>query len=296
MDLRVLKNFLKIAELENVTQASKELNVAQPHLTRQIKALEEELGIRLFMREKKRLHITDEGKFLKQQTEQIFELLDKTEQQIREMQSQIQGTLFIGAIESVAMSQLPVIISDFKQSYPDVKYNIWSANSSDVAERVEKGLLDLAIVREPFDKEKFEYIHLFDEKWAVFFGKENIFTQKSSDKISLRELSNTELLVPAQRVEEIERWFSEKKLKADIKCAFSPIINGIELIKQEIGVAILPESIWNNIYHKDIYKKELAENKITEVSLIWKKDIELSVISKKFLEFIKNRDFSIRGS
>lgn len=78
MDLRVLRNFLKIAELENITQASRELNVAQPHLTRQIKTLEEELGVELFIRDKKRLHITEEGKFLKQQAEQIFKLVNKT--------------------------------------------------------------------------------------------------------------------------------------------------------------------------------------------------------------------------
>lgn len=239
MDLRVLRNFLKIAELENITQASRELNVAQPHLTRQIKTLEEELGVELFIRDKKRLHITEEGKFLKQQAEQIFKLVNKTEQQIQEMQSEIEGTLFIGAIESVAVSLLPQLISEFKEKYPDVKYEIWSANSKDVAERIEKGVSDLAIVREPFDQDKFEHIRLYKEKWAVFFSRNNIFSQKSSSQISLRELSNAQLLVPTQRLEEIEKWFKEENLKANIKCSFSPMTNGIELMKKEIGVAII---------------------------------------------------------
>ena len=275
MDLRVLRNFLKIAELENITQASRELNVAQPHLTRQIKTLEEELGVELFIRDKKRLHITEEGKFLKQQAEQIFKLVNKTEQQIQEMQSEIEGTLFIGAIESVAVSLLPQLISEFKEKYPDVKYEIWSANSKDVAERIEKGVSDLAIVREPFDQDKFEHIRLYKEKWAVFFSRNNIFSQKSSSQISLRELSNAQLLVPTQRLEEIEKWFKEENLKANIKCSFSPMTNGIELMKKEIGVAILPESAWNCVNQQEIIKKELAQTKITDVSIIWKKGIAL---------------------
>ena len=289
MDLRVLRNFLKIAELENITQASRELNVAQPHLTRQIKTLEEELGVELFIRDKKRLHITEEGKFLKQQAEQIFKLVNKTEQQLQEMQSELEGTLFIGAIESVAVSLLPQLISEFKEKYPDVKYEIWSANSKDVAERIEKGVSDLAIVREPFDQDKFEHIRLYKEKWAVFFSRNNIFSQKSSSQISLRELSNAQLLVPTQRLEEIEKWFKEENLKANIKCSFSPMTNGIELMKKEIGVAILPESAWNCVNQQEIIKKELAQTKITDVSIIWKKGIELPNIAKKFLEFVQSR-------
>lgn len=289
MDLRVLRNFLKIAELENITQASRELNVAQPHLTRQIKTLEEELGVELFIRDKKRLHITEEGKFLKQQAEQIFRLVNKTEQQIQEMQSEIEGTLFIGAIESVAVSLLPQLISEFKEKYPDVKYEIWSANSKDVAERIEKGVSDLAIVREPFDQDKFEHIRLYKEKWAVFFSRNNIFSQKSSSQISLRELSNAQLLVPTQRLEEIEKWFKEENLKANIKCSFSPMTSGIELMKKEIGIAILPESAWNCLKQQEIIKKELAQTKITDVSIIWKKGIELPNIAKRFLEFVQSR-------
>ncbi len=111
----MMKNFLKVAEKENITQSSKELNVAQPHLTRQIQNLEEELGVKRFVREKKRLHITDEGRFLKQQVEQILKLVEKTERQIREMSTEISGTLFIGVIESVSANYLPEWINKFKK-------------------------------------------------------------------------------------------------------------------------------------------------------------------------------------
>lgn len=289
MDLRVMKNFLKIAETENITQASRELNVAQPHLTRQIKALETELGVLLFRRDKKRLHITEEGRFLKQQTEQILKLVEKTERQVKEMQSGISGTLFLGVIESVGESILPDWISEFKRNFPKVKYNIWSANSKDVKERLSKGLLDLAVVREPIDGSKFSSFHLATENWSVFFSKEHILSQKTGDKISLQELANEDLMVPPERVEEVEEWFREKNLRANIKCTFSPMSIGLQLLSRNLGVVILPKSADGVIDKNKIVVKELYGNKPSGISLVWKKDYELPLAAKNFMSFLQQK-------
>lgn len=284
-----MKNFLKIAETENITQASRELNVAQPHLTRQIKALETELGVLLFRRDKKRLHITEEGRFLKQQTEQILKLVEKTERQVKEMQSEISGTLFLGVIESVGESILPDWISEFKRNFPKVKYNIWSANSKDVKERLSKGLLDLAVVREPIDGSKFSSFHLATENWSVFFSKEHILSQKTGDKISLQELANEDLMVPPERVEEVEEWFREKNLRANIKCTFSPMSIGLQLLSRNLGVVILPKSADGVIDKNKIVVKELYGNKPSGISLVWKKDYELPLAAKNFMSFLQQK-------
>lgn len=290
MDLRVMRNFLKIAETENITQASRELNVAQPHLTRQIKGLEEELGVLLFQRDKKRLHITEEGRFLKQQADQILKLVEKTERQVKEMQSEISGTLFLGTCETIADSVLPEWISEFKGKFSEIKYNIWSANSKDVVERLEKGLLDLAVVREPIDESKFNTIHLATENWSAFFSKEHILSQKTGDKISFSELSKEELMVPAQRVDEIEKWFKDENIKANIKCAFSPMGIGLRLLSKNLGVVILPKSAATGIIDKnEIIVKELSNDKSSGISLIWKKSYELSLAAKKFMIFLQNK-------
>lgn len=286
MELRVMKNFLKIAETENITQASRELNVAQPHLTRQIKALEEELGVTLFVREKKRIHITEAGKFLRQQSDHILKLVEKTQNQIREMESGIKGTLFLGAIETLGTSKIPEWIAAFKKEFSDVRYNIWTSNSRDVTERLEKGLVDIAIVREPFEKEKFNSIHLQDERWIVFINPEHIFSQKTSPKISLRELSGEELIVPTQRIKEIENWFKEKNYKANITCSFAPISNAAALVQQNLGIAIVPESTKLSVSDKNIIIKELEEERTSGVCVIWRKDVELPGVAKSFLKLL----------
>lgn len=287
MDLKELSNFLKIAEYENITKASGELHIAQPHLTRQLHNLEEELGVSLFVREKKRLHITEEGLFLKQQAEQILGLAKKTKEQIAEMESGICGTLYIGSIETIGTIFLPQWISDFKNIYPKVRYNLWSGNSTDVIEKIEKGLLDIALVRAPFDTEKFDSFHVLDEKWIVLMNKTHPLAQNGYSCVSLSELSNEELLVPTQRINEVTDWFVSRNLKSNIICGFSPLMNAIVLAQNNLGIAILPESCKKMADNKDIIIKDLSEQMTSEVSVIWRKQYDLSSVAKRFLSFIK---------
>ncbi len=287
MDLKELANFLKIAEYENITKAAGELHIAQPHLTRQLRNLEEELGVSLFIREKKRLHITDEGRFLKQQARQLLGFTQKIKEQIAEMESGICGTLYIGSIETVGTIYLPYWIAHFKDSYPKVRYNIWSGNSTDVIEKMEKGLLDIALVRAPFNTDTFNYFHICDEKWIALMNKEHPLAQNSSSCISLGELSSHELLVPTQRIREVNDWFSSRNLLCNILCGFSPLMNAIVLVQNNLGVAILPESCKKMAGNQDIVIKDISENMQSEVFAIWRKEYELSSVAKRFLDFMK---------
>lgn len=151
---------------------------------------------------------------------------------------------------------------------------------------MEKGLIDLAFVREPIDETKFNSIHFIDEQWAAFFNKKHILSQKSSEVISLRELSKEELIVPSQRVEEIENWFKAENLTADIRCSVSPLSIALSLIKNNLGVAILPESTIKSIENKnEILLKKLDKVKNRNFPHMEKK-LRTFVSFKKFYEFL----------
>ncbi len=293
MDIKELSYFLKIAEYENITKAAQDLFLAQPHLTRQLQNLENELGVTLFVRDKKRLHITDEGIFLKHQAEQILGLVQKTKDQISEMGNGVSGTLYIGAIETVGTIFLPKWISEFKNLYPKVHYNLWSGNSSDVIERLEKGLLDIGLVRAPFDTDEFDSFPILDEKWIVIINKDHPIANNKRRFVSLEELSNEELLVPTQRINEVSGWFSSKKLQSNIVCGFSPLMNAIVLAEKNLGIAILPESCKKMLISDKLIVKELSENMVSTVSFIWKKQYELPGTAKRFLDFVKNNPIDL---
>lgn len=293
MDLKDLNNFLKVAEYENITKAAKELHMAQPHLTRQIKNLEQELGVELFVREKKRLHISDEGRFLKQQAQQLLGIVDKTKEQILEMKLGMSGTLYIGSIETTGTIYLPQWIAGFKKKYPKINYNLWSGNSKDVIERLDEGLLDLAFVREPFDQDKYDSFPVIDEEWVVLMNKHHPLAQ-SNNYIYLEELEKEELLVPTQRINEISNWFYKKNLQCHIICGFSPLMNAIVLVENNLGIAILPESCKKAISSKKIMIKNFTEKRYSTVSLIWKKQYEIPHVIKSFIDYVETNPMNYR--
>lgn len=286
MELRELENFLKIAEYENITRAARELNIAQPHLTRQLQALEQELGVQLFVRERKRLHITEEGRFLRQQAGQMLRLADKTRVQIAEMESGLSGTLYIGSIETVGTVYLPQWIAGFKEQYPQIHYNLWSANSTDVIERLGKGLLDIGLVRAPFDTDAYDSLHVLDEEWVVLLHKDRALAQTGSEELTLEELAGEELLVPTQRIPEIAGWFEARGLTSNIICGFAPLMNAIVMAESDLGVAILPESCLRMVYSDNIVVRHLAERPTSSVSFVWRRQYELPGAARRFLEFV----------
>lgn len=296
MELKELSNFLKIAEYENITKAAQDLHVAQPHLTRQIQNLEQELGVSLFIREKKRLHITDEGLFLKQQAEQILGLAQKTKEQIAEMESGISGTLYIGSIETVGTIYLPQWISGFKNCYPKIRYNLWSGNSTDVIERLERGLIDLALVRAPFDNDKFDSFPVLNEKWIVLMNREHPAANNGRADVTLEELAKEELLVPTQRIGEVSDWFKNKGLQSNIICGFSPLMNAIVMAQNNLGIAILPESCKEMLFTDQVISKDLSENMMSTVSFIWRKQYELPGTAKRFLDFVKEHPIHTKSA
>lgn len=289
MDIKVLRNFLKIAEYENITRAAAELHIAQPHLTRQLHALEQELGVTLFVREKKRLHITDEGRFLRQQALHITDLADKTANQLLDMKSGLSGTLYLGAIETVGMIYLPTWIEGFRAQYPDVKYNLWSGNSTDVMERLAKHLVDIALIREPYDANLYEAIHLLDERWMVLVHPAHRLAVPAKRFVTWEELSQEELMVPTQRIEEIAGWFAEKELTCRITCAFSPLTNAVAMVEHNLGVAILPDSACHALRGRNLKAIPIEDSPTSGVAVLWHRQTELTGVTERFIAYLRER-------
>lgn len=286
MDIRDMEIFLKIAEYENVSRAAAELHIAQPHLTHRLKLLEQDLGTELFTREKKRLHITEEGRYLQQQCRQMLQLKTKTEEQIHQMQDGYRGRIFIGAIETAGTIYLPRWISGFRRKYPSVSYCLWTANSPDVVERMDRGLLDVALIRSIYDRDKFDGIHIRKEAWMVVLSSEHPLASKEG-AITFRELAEEPLVVPTSRAEEVRSWFEAEGLRANIMCEFSPLMNAIVLAERNLGVAILPDRSLAYFSDHNVIQKPIEKERFTDLYLIWKKNATLSRSAQHFIDYVR---------
>ena len=290
MDIRVLHYFLVVAEEQNITRAAEKLLMAQPGLSRQMKQLEEELGTPLFIRGSRKLELTEEGLFLKERAEHILDLVERTRLEIDDMKQGMSGTVYIGVTQTIASTLLPKFIAGFKALYPEVHYDIWSGNSDEVIDRLEKGLLDFAIVREPYDQEQFDGTRIRKEPWCVLVHKDSPIAARKEDSVPLSMLAEEELIVPAikSRRREIENWFLAKDMTANIFCEYAPLISSMYLVEQGVGAAILPESVSNTLAGKNLSLKRIADPEVySYVAILTKKYRTLSKAANALLAYVK---------
>lgn len=293
MDIRTLQYFLVIASELNITHAAEVLHMAQPPLSRQLQMLEEELGTTLFIRGKRRLELTEEGKLLQKRAKQILDFVDVTKKEVQEVASGMAGTLRIGATQTIATTLLPGWIVDFKKKYPQVRYHIWSGNSDDVIAQLERGLIDIAVIREPYNPEKLQGFRIAEEPWCALLPKDSPLGALPGETIDLALLGGQELIVPsiASRKQEMEKWFEDIGEKANICCEYAPFINAPFLVEQGIGIAILPGSVSNVIPGRNVVLKRIVNpQKVSHVAVLIDKYHALPGIARVFLEEIRGGD------
>lgn len=158
MELRVLNYFLAIAREENFTRAAQQLHVTQPTLSRQIADLEQELGVKLFRRSNHNVVLTEDGMILKRRAQELLTLADKTKLDFLHRGEQLEGTVAIGSGEFLATRCLTDCIATFHRMHPQVRYELVSGNAGNLLDQIERGLLDLALLAEPIDIRKYDFV------------------------------------------------------------------------------------------------------------------------------------------
>lgn len=288
MDIRQLTYFLGIAEEGNITKAAEKLHIAQPHLSNQLKLLEDELGVKLVERHTRKIQLTSAGELLMYRARQMLELLDRTVKELRDYNEGLQGTLSIGTIASAGDILLPRWIYDFHQKYPGINFQIRECNTHEILELLNNGVIEIGIIRTPLNSEIYESILLPNEPMiAVTNG--DLFWKNTQKYISMNELKNKALLVHRR----YEKMISE----ACYQSGFEPRILGkiddtraiLLWADTGMGVAIVPKDWVGLISSPNLKYIEIKEpSLITRTAVVWKKSQYLSAAAKHFLENCKS--------
>lgn len=290
MELRHIRYFLVVAEELSFTRAAERLCIAQPPLSRQIQDLEAELGAKLLVRKSRGLQLTDEGVLFKQYGKQILGLVDKSMEEIREMQSGIQGTLYLASVEGHGPKLLSEWIAGFREEFPNVQYSLWNGNSDDVMDRLMNGLCDLAIIMEPYNAEGLNGISVYNEPWIAMIPPGHPLADDRTS-IELQELAGYDLIVPSRksRVQEIRSWFEEVGVEPSIRCEMAHMMNVYELTEQGVGIAIFPLSAGEVGRDGSIHVKRISHPRVmASYVLIWNRNRQLSHVAQKFVEYVKD--------
>lgn len=244
MELRHIRYFLAVAEEMNFTRAAEKLMIAQPPLSRQIHDLEEELGVPLFIRKPHALRITEEGQLFRQYAQQVLDLVDKSVDEVRELNQGLHGTLYLGMVEGSAPHLLSEWVSGFHKLHPHVQYDLWNGNSDDVTTRVMRGLCELALIVAPYNPEGLQGLPVWQEPWVAIMSGSHPLASRPGDELPLALLADENLIVPSRqsRQQEIGSWFAGIGQTPRVVCRMSNTLNALELAEQGVGVAIYPES------------------------------------------------------
>ena len=158
MEIRTLRYFLAIAREENMTKAAEILHVTQPTLSKTLRALEDELGKKLFTRHSFSISLTEEGILLRKRAEDLVSMADKIIGEFVSLDDITGGDIYFGLAESYQIRYLAQEIKRFKEIYPGLRYHISSGDTEQVTEKLDKGILDFAVLAEEPDTAKYHYL------------------------------------------------------------------------------------------------------------------------------------------
>lgn len=186
METRVLHYFLKIAQTGTISQAARELHVTQPTLSRQLRALEAELGTPLFIRKQHAMVLTPAGSQYQSSARQILAMVDRAKQGVQQSNDDLVGTIAIGCIEANAAKLMAAAITQFHHQHPAVKFELYDLDSTDINERLDQGLIDLGLVLKPNETEKYHRYNLnLEDRWGVVVARASQFAQQTDVRLAM---------------------------------------------------------------------------------------------------------------
>ena len=284
MDIRIMEYFLAITREGNISAAAEALHVSQPALSRQIKDLEEELGVTLFERGSRKIRLTEEGMILRRRAEEMVRLMQITEGEIRQSHNAISGEIHIGAGESLSFHHLSEIAGKIHKSYPDIRFYITSGDTADLIEQLNTGLIDIALIFTDYDHSLYQGIRLPNEdKLGLLMRKDDPLACKS--EITVSDLSGLPLIIPraSEALITSDPAFSDLNIVA----VYNLIYNASLFVEDGVGYALGFEGLVNTTGDSLLTFIPLVSRISQPGSVIWKKYEVFSPAVNLFLEQLK---------
>lgn len=287
MELRVLRYYLTVAREENITRAAEILHITQPTLSRQMAELEDELDTRLFERTNRKISLTEAGMLLRRRAEELVSLADKTEQEFRSSGEELTGLISIGSGVTAAVSEaLPELLSAYTEKYPQVRFELRTGTAAIIKDQLDKGLLDVGILMEPIEVEKYDFLRLPQKDiWGILMPEDDPLTQK--EVITPADLNSLPLIVSWRIGErEAKAWFGGNTEHLNVFCTYDMIDNAALLVKRRLGYAFVIEGALRQF--QDLTFRPLFPEVSNTSVLVWKKYQPSSQAVQKFIELARN--------
>ncbi len=299
MDLKQLQYFVTVVQEGNISKAATKLNLTQPPLSTQLKCLENELSVTLFERGSRKIELTQEGKILYARAQAILELTELSKKELLDYSSGTLGTLHIGVVSSVVDSFLYNLMPEFHEQYKEIRYDLFEGNTYEQIQKLRNNLIELAIVRTPYEAEGLSSLVLKKETMMAF-GHKNFFQQQD-----MKFLLQQPLILYRRWEKIIYDLCHSYSITPNIFCMNDDARTTISLANAGYGIGIIPESAGLIISHSIITKKHLVQDNIltclelnearleSDICLLYKPNSYISKAGELFIQYLKEKTSSL---
>lgn len=283
MEIRILRYFLEAAREENMSKAAERMHISQSALSKQLKGLEEELGKKMFVRHSFSIELTEEGVLLRKRAEDLLSMADKITAEFASMDDIIGGNIYFGCAESYQIRHLAALIKRFKKQYPGFHYHITSGDTEQVTEKLDKGLLDFAVLVERPDYAKYNVVKMPEsDRWGLVMPAGCALAQK--DRITFEDLRGLPLFCSGQGWHaDLPLWCGERINELTLEGSFRLSYNASVFTREGLGYLLTFEHLVNTSSESGLVFRPLYPELTTDMFIIWKKHQVFTPIAERFI-------------
>ena len=287
MEIRTLRYFLAVAREENMTRAAELLHVTQPTLSKALRSLEDELGKKLFLRHSFRIELTEEGALLRDRAEDLVSMADKIEKEFLTLDDLTGGELYFGLAESYQIRRLARGLRALKDLCPGLHYHITSGDSEQVTEKLDRGLLDFAVICETPDARKYDSLAFPEgDRFGLILPEDDPLARK--DRIRAADLAGLPLFASAQSwVKDIAPWAKDRFYDFRLEGSFRLAYNGSLFTMERLGYLLTLEHLVNTAPGSGLVFRPLEPELKLSFYLIWNKYQTFTPVAERFLEIMR---------
>lgn len=292
MEFRQLTYFLAASQTQNFRKAADLCLVAQSALSRQIAALEAELGVALFQRIDRRVILTAAGQEFAVYARSALDQLQQGQQAMLELKTGEHGTVSIGCVEALATTFLPGVFARFNQRYPHIRLQVSVKGADELMKLVEQGALDFGLLLDPANRSQLIAVReLFREPLQLVLSMQHPLAQARPASVKLEQVASEPLVILREgfglrRI--LENIFARHGFPVQPIVEIDSIEALKEFVKQGVGVTLMPISL----IRPDQVNRELAALPIADLSeefifaLVYRRAGSLSMAARGLLEAI----------
>ncbi|SDG92398.1 transcriptional regulator [Alteribacillus persepolensis] len=292
MDLRQLTYFLTVCDTYSFTKAARKLRIAQPAITKAIQQLENEVGLPLFIREKRHVRLTMEGRVLKQHAIDIQQKIQQAKKELHDMKEGICGTVQVGIPSMSGSYYFPEKLAQFQEKYPDIDIDIYEAGTTEIERDILEGRLEMGTVVVDDVSNNLDIHPFLQESLMLVVSPSHPLAAHQA--VSIEQLADEKLIVFKggyyhRRI--IEQVGASTKKDLSIAFETNQIAMAKSLTAKNFGVSVFLNMVVSK--DEDVTAIPFDPPIVITLGIAHKKDLPLSKANRLFLSFLtKNADTS----